>query len=51
MKDFDVLPVAPVNTGISLVIKSHTRCLCIVRSLYLDLTPSSSAVTGISVKS
>ena len=35
MKDFDVLPVAPVITGISFVITSHTRCISIVRSFYL----------------
>ena len=49
MKDFDVLPVAPFTTGNSFVIMWRPRCVSVVRSF--GLTPSSSAVTRISVKS
>ena len=57
MKDFEVVSVSPVITGISFVITSHTGCIYVARSLYFKIILSYffitfvSAVTGISVKS
>jgi hypothetical protein len=34
LNDFEMVPVAPIITGITLVFTFHMRCMSIVRSLY-----------------
>ena len=34
LNDFEIVPVAPIVTGITLVFTFHIRCISIVRSLY-----------------
>ena len=34
LNDFEILPVAPIITGITFVFTFHMRCISIVRSLY-----------------
>jgi hypothetical protein len=34
LNDFEMVPVAPIITGITLVFTFHMRCISIVRSLY-----------------
>jgi hypothetical protein len=35
LNDFEMVPVAPIITGIALVFTFHIRCISIVRSLYV----------------
>ena len=35
LNDFEMVPVAPIITGIALVFTFHMRCISIVRSLFL----------------
>ena len=35
--DFEIVPVAPIITGITFVFTFHTRCISIVRSLYFRI--------------
>jgi hypothetical protein len=37
LNDFEMVPVAPIITGIALVFTFHIRCISIVRSLYVWL--------------
>jgi hypothetical protein len=37
LKDFEMVPVAPIITGITLVFTSHMRCISIVSSLYFKI--------------
>jgi hypothetical protein len=37
LNDFEMVPVAPVITGITLVFTFHIRCIYIVRSLYFKI--------------
>jgi hypothetical protein len=37
LNDFDMIPVAPIITGITLFSTFHIRCISIVRSLYFKL--------------
>jgi hypothetical protein len=37
LNDFEVVPVAPVVTGITLALTFHLRCTSIVTSLYFRL--------------
>jgi hypothetical protein len=37
LNDFEMVPVAPITTGITLVFTFHMRCISIVRSLLLLL--------------
>ena len=37
LNDFEIVPVAPIITGITFVFTFHMRCISIVRSLYLLL--------------
>jgi hypothetical protein len=37
LNDFEMVPVAPIITGITLVFTFHIRCISIVRSLYLKI--------------
>jgi hypothetical protein len=34
LNDFEMVPVAPIITGIALVFTFHMRCISIVRSFY-----------------
>jgi hypothetical protein len=36
LNDFEIVPVAPIITGITLVITFHICCISIVRSLYFQ---------------
>jgi hypothetical protein len=37
LNDFEMVPVASIITGITLVFTFHMRCISIVRSLYFKL--------------
>jgi hypothetical protein len=37
LNDFEMVPVAPIITGITLVFTFHIRCISIVRSLYFKI--------------
>jgi hypothetical protein len=37
LNDFEIVPVAPIIIGITLVFTFHIRCIYIVRSLYLKI--------------
>ena len=37
LNDFEIVPVAPVITGINFVFTFHMRCISIVRSLYFRI--------------
>jgi hypothetical protein len=37
LNDFEMVPVAPIITGITLVFTFHMRCISIVRSLYFRI--------------
>ena len=37
LNDFEIVPFAPVITGITFVFKFHVRCISIVRSLYFRI--------------
>ena len=37
LNDFEMVPVAPIITGITLVFTFHLRCISIVRSLYFKI--------------
>jgi len=37
LNDFEIVPVAPIVTGITFVLTFHMRCISIVRSLYFRI--------------
>jgi hypothetical protein len=37
LNDFEMVPVAPIITGITIVFTFHMRCISIVRSLYFKI--------------
>ena len=37
LNDLEMVPVAPIITGITLVFTFHMRCIYIVRSLYFNI--------------
>ena len=37
LNDFEIVPVAPISTGITFVFTFHMRCISIVRSLYFRI--------------
>jgi hypothetical protein len=41
LNDFEMVPVAPIITGITPVSTSHIRCISTVRSLYFKIFPAS----------
>jgi hypothetical protein len=41
LNDFELVPVAPIITGITLVFTFHMRCISIVRSLYFKIFSAS----------
>jgi hypothetical protein len=38
LNDFEIVPLAPIITGITLVFTFHMRCISIVRTLYTTTT-------------
>jgi len=47
LNDLEMVPVAPIITGIALVFTFHMRCIYIVRSLYFKIFPASFLITFI----
>jgi len=45
LNDFEIVPVAPVITGITFVFTFHMRCISVVRSLYFRILSASFLVT------
>ena len=41
LNDFEIVPVAPIITGITFVFTFHMRCISIVRSLYFRIFSAS----------
>jgi len=48
LNDFEIVPVAPIVTGISFVFTFHMRCISIVRSLYFKIFSASYLITFLS---
>jgi hypothetical protein len=48
LNNFEMVPVAPIITGISLVFTFHMRCISIVRSLYFKIFSASFLITFLS---
>ena len=48
LNDFEIVPVAPVITGITFVFTFHMRCISIVRSLYFKILSASFLITFLS---
>ena len=48
LNDFEMVPVAPIITGITLVFTFHMRCISIVRSLYFKIFSASFLITFLS---
>ena len=47
---FEIVPVAPITTGITFVFTFHMRCISIVRSLYFRIFSASFLITFLSPK-
>ena len=45
LNDFEMVPVAPIITGMTLVVTFHMRCISIVRSLYFKIFSASFLIT------
>ena len=41
LNDFEIVPVAPIITGITFVFTFHMRCVCIVRTLHFRILSAS----------
>ena len=48
LNDFEIIPVAPIITGITFVFTFHMRCISIVRSLHFRIFPASFLITFLS---
>ena len=48
INDFEIVPVAPIITGITFVFTLHMRCISIVRSLYFRIFSASFLITFLS---
>ena len=48
LNDFEIVPVAPIITGITFVFTFHMRCVSIVRSLYFRIFSASFLITFLS---
>ena len=48
LNDFEMVPVAPIITGISLVFTFHMRCISLVRSSYFKIFSASFSITFLS---
>jgi len=45
LNDFEMVPVAPIITGITFVFTFYMRCISIVRSLYFKIFSASFLIT------
>src|SRR5215469_9417787 len=50
LNDFEMVPVAPITTGITLAFTFYMRCISIVRSLYFKIFSASSLITFLSLE-
>jgi hypothetical protein len=50
LNDFEMVPVAPIITGITFVFTFHMRCISVVRSLHFRIFSSSFFITFLSPK-
>ena len=48
LNDFEIVPVAPIITGITFVFTLHMHCISIVRSLYFRIFSASFLITFLS---
>jgi hypothetical protein len=48
LNDFEIVPVAPVITGITFLYTFHMRCISIVRSLYFRIFSASFLIVFLS---
>jgi hypothetical protein len=48
LNDFEMVPVAPLITGITLVFTFHMRCISVVRSLYFRIFSAYFLITFLS---
>jgi membrane-associated HD superfamily phosphohydrolase len=48
LKDFEMVPVAPIITGVTFVFTFHMRCICIITSLYFRIFSASFFITFLS---
>jgi len=48
LSDSEMVPVAPVTTGITYAVTFHTRCISIIRSLYFKILSSSFLIVFLS---
>ena len=48
LNDFEIVPVAPIITGITFVFTFHMRCISLVRSLYFRIFSASFLITFLS---
>ena len=48
LNDFEIVPVAPIITGITFVFTFHMRCISIVRSLYFRIFSASFLIAFLS---
>ena len=48
LNDFEIVPVAPIITGVALVLTSHMHCTFIVRCLYFRIFSASFFITFLS---
>ena len=48
LNDFEIVPVAPIITGITFVFTFHMRCISIVRSLYFRIFSASFLIISVS---
>jgi hypothetical protein len=47
LNDFEMIPVAPIITGITFVFAFYMRCISIARSLYFDIFAASFLITSL----
>ena len=50
LNDFEIVPVAPIITGIAFVFTFHMRCISIVRSFYFRIFSASFLITFLSLE-
>jgi len=48
LNDFEIVPVAPIITGVTFVFTFHMHCISIVRSLYFRISSASFLITFLS---
>src|SRR5215469_11657725 len=48
LNDFEMVPVAPITTGITIAFTFHMRCISIVRSLYFKIFSASFLIAFLS---